>query len=66
MKMVEAFKNSKKEMEIKFDQAKKIVDSASDEFIESIKSLAESASERSSKNFLIVTMKQLTSRIIWQ
>lgn len=66
MKMVEAFKNSKKEMEIKFDQANKIIDSASDEFIESIKSLAESASERSSKNFLIVTTKQLTSRISWQ
>lgn len=66
MKMVEAFKNSKKEMEIKFDQANKIIDSASDEFIESIKSLAESASERNSKNFLIVTMKQLTSRISWQ
>ena len=66
MKRVEAFKNSKKEMEIKFDQANKIIDSASDEFIESIKSLAESASERNSKNFLIVTMKQLTSRISWQ
>lgn len=66
MKRVEAFKNSKKEMEIKFDQANKIIDSVSDEFIESIKSLAESASERNSKNFLIVTMKQLTSRISWQ
>ena len=52
MKMVEAFKNSKKEMEIKFDQAKKIVDSASDEFIESIKSLAKSASEKELEEFL--------------
>lgn len=66
MKMVEAFKNSKKEMEIKMEQASKVADAAADEFIESIKSLAESASERSSKNFLIVTMKQLTSRISWQ
>lgn len=66
MKMVEAFKNSKKEMEIKMEQASKVADAAADEFIESIKSLAESASERSSKNFLIVTMKQLTSKISWQ
>lgn len=66
MKMVEAFKNSKKELEIKMEQASKVADAAADEFIESIKSLAESASERSSKNFLIVTMKQLTSRISWQ
>lgn len=52
MKLVEAFKNSKKEMEIKFDQANKIIDSASDEFIESIKSLAESASEKELEEFL--------------
>lgn len=52
MKLVEAFKNSKKEMEIKFDQANKIIDSASDEFIESIKSLAESASEKELEELL--------------
>lgn len=52
MKTAEALKSSKKEMEIKFDQAKKIVDSVSDEFIESIKSLAESASEKGLEEFL--------------
>lgn len=52
MKVAEALKSGKREMEIKFDQAKKkIVDSASDEFIESIKSLTESASEKELEEF---------------
>ncbi len=42
--MLKTFKENKKAMEIKMEQASKLADAASEEFIESIKSLVKDAS----------------------
>lgn len=52
MKMVEQFKENKKVMMIKMEQASKMADTAADEFIDSIKSLVKDASEEDLKGFL--------------
>lgn len=52
MKMVEQFKENKKVMMIKMDQASKMADDAAEEFIDSIKSLVKDASEEDLKVFL--------------
>lgn len=50
--MLNKFKENKKVMEIKMDQAIKMVDEAASEFIDSIRALAKDASEEDLKNFL--------------
>lgn len=50
--MIEKFKENKKVMMIKMDQASKMVDEAAEEFISTLKSLVESASEEDLKMFL--------------
>lgn len=52
MSMVEKFKENKKVMEIKMEQAHKLIDEASDEFIETIRSLVKDASVEDVKMFL--------------
>ncbi|MEE1303063.1 MAG: hypothetical protein UHD64_09810 [Bacteroidales bacterium] len=52
MKMVEQFKENKKVMTIKMEQAYKMADAAADEFIDFIKSLVKDASEEDLKEFL--------------
>lgn len=52
MSMVEKFKENKKVMQIKMEQASKMADVAADEFIDSIKSLVKDASEEDLKVFL--------------
>ena len=52
MNMVEKFKENKKVMEIKMEQASKLADAAADEFIESIESLVKNASEEDLKEFV--------------
>lgn len=52
MKMLETFKENKKVMQIKMEQASKMADAAADEFIDSIKSLVKDASEEDVKEFL--------------
>lgn len=51
-KMVETFKENKKVMEIKMEQASKMADAAAEEFIDSIKSLVKDASEEEFKEFI--------------
>ena len=50
--MIERFKENKKVMEIKMDQASKMADEAADEFIDSIHALVKDASEEDLKKFL--------------
>ena len=50
--MLNKFKENKKIMEIKMDQASKMADEAASEFIDSIHALAKDASEEDLKNFL--------------
>ena len=50
--MIEKFKENKKVMMIKMDQANKMADEAAEEFISTLKSLVESASEEDLKAFL--------------
>lgn len=50
--MIEKFKENKKVMMIKMDQASKMADEAAEEFISTLKSLVESASEEDLKTFL--------------
>lgn len=50
--MIEKFKENKKVMMIKMDQASKMADEAADEFISTLKPLVESASEEDLKAFL--------------
>ncbi len=50
--MIEKFKESKKVMMIKMDQASKMADEAAEEFISTLKPLVESASEEDLKTFL--------------
>ena len=52
MRMIERFKENKKVMEIKMDQASKMADEAADEFIDSIHALVKDASEEDLKKFL--------------
>lgn len=52
MSMVEKFKENKKVMMIKMDQASKMADAAAEEFIDSIKSLVKDASEEDLKVLL--------------
>lgn len=52
MSMVEKFKENKKVMEIKMEQASKMADAAAEEFIDSLKSLVKDASEEDFKQFL--------------
>lgn len=52
MSMVEKFKENKKVMLIKMDQANKMADDAANEFIDSIKSLVKDASEEDVKAIL--------------
>lgn len=52
MSMVEKFKNSKKTMMIKTEQAAKMANDAVDEFIDSVKSLAKDASEKDLEEIL--------------
>ena len=52
MRMIERFKENKKVMEIKMDQANKMADAAADEFIDSIHALVKDASEEDLKKFL--------------
>ena len=50
--MIERFKENKKVMEIKMDQASKMADEAADEFIDSIHALVKDASVEDLKKFL--------------
>lgn len=50
--MIEKFKENKKVMMIKMDQASKMADEAAEEFISTLKPLVESASEEDLKSFL--------------
>ena len=50
--MIEKFKENKKVMMIKMDQANKMADEAAEEFISTLKPLVESASEEDLKMFL--------------
>lgn len=50
--MIEKFKENKKVMMIKMDQASKMADEAAEEFINTLKPLVESASEEDLKTFL--------------
>lgn len=50
--MIEKFKENKKVMMIKMDQASKMADEAAEEFIGTLKPLVESASEEDLKTFL--------------
>ena len=50
--MLNKFKENKKVMQIKMEQASKMADVAADEFIDSIKSLVKDASEEDLKVFL--------------
>lgn len=50
--MIEKFKENKKVMMIKMDQASKMADEAAEEFISTLKPLVESASEEDLKTFL--------------
>lgn len=50
--MIEQFKENKKIMMIKMEQASKMADAAAEEFIDSIKSLVKDASEEDLKNFI--------------
>lgn len=50
--MIEKFKENKKVMMIKMDQASKMADEAAEEFISTLKPLVESASEEDFKTFL--------------
>ena len=52
MSKVEQFKENKKVMMIKMDQANKMADAAAEEFIDSIKSLVKDASEEDLKEIL--------------
>lgn len=52
MSMVEKFKENKKVMEIKMEQASKMADAAAEEFIDSLKSLVKDASEEDLKEIL--------------
>lgn len=52
MKMLETFKENKKVMQIKMEQASKMADAAANEFIDSIKSLVKDASEEDVREFL--------------
>ena len=52
MRMIERFKENKKVMEIKMDQASKMADEAANEFIDSIHALVKDASEEDLKKFL--------------
>lgn len=49
--MIEKFKENKKVMMIKMDQASKMADEAAEEFISTLKPLVESASEEDLKAF---------------
>lgn len=50
--MLNKFKENKKIMKIKMDQAAKMADEAVNEFVDSIHTLAKDASEEELKNFL--------------
>lgn len=50
--MLNKFKENKKVMEIKMDQASKMADEAAHEFIDSIHTLVKDASEEDLKKFL--------------
>lgn len=50
--MIEKFKENKKVMMIKMDQASKMADEAAEEFISTLKPIVESASEEDLKTFL--------------
>lgn len=52
MSMVEKFKENKKVMEIKMEQASKMADAAADEFTESIVTLVKDASVEEIKEFV--------------
>ena len=52
MRMIERFKENKKVMEIKMDQAKKMADEAANEFIDSIHALVKDASVEDIKKFI--------------
>lgn len=52
MSMVEKFKENKKVMEIKMEQASKMADAAADEFTESIVTLVKDASVEEIKKFV--------------
>lgn len=51
-KMTEKFKENKKIMMIKMEQASKMADDAAEEFVKSIESLVKDASEEQLKEFL--------------
>ncbi len=50
--MIEKFKENKKVMEIKMDQASKMADEACDEFIKTLEPLVKDASETDLREFL--------------
>ena len=52
MSVVEKFKENKKVMEIKMEQASKMADAAADEFTESIMTLVKDASVEEIKEFV--------------
>ena len=54
MNMVEKFKENKKILQIKMDQAAKMVNDAAEEFVDTIESLVKDASEEDVKAFMNV------------
>ena len=59
MNMVEKFKENKKVMEIKMEQASKMADAAADEFTESIMTLVKDASVEEVKEFVELNDKTI-------
>lgn len=58
-KMIEKFKENKKVMLIKMEQANKLAEEAAEEFIESIKSLVKDASEEDIKMLMNLKDKEI-------
>lgn len=59
MSIVEKFKENKKVMEIKMEQASKMADAAADEFVKSIMTLVKDASVEEIKEFIELNDKTI-------
>lgn len=55
--MIEKFKENKKVMEIKMEQASKMADAAADEFVKTLEPLVKDASRRTLKSSSSVRMR---------
>lgn len=62
MSVVEKFKENKKVMEVKMEQASKLADAAADEFIESIMTLVKDASVEEIKEFVELNDKTIATK----